>query len=225
MSLNVRNPTPLSVGGFKIKGITADTHFGHANIILYAERPFVDKNTDLDYRGRWISRQISERRAAEMDEALIEGYNSVATGPDDVILHLGDVFFGDPERYLDRLNGKILFVTGNHDKQMLNFLYRNKNQNKVKHLGNLTEVDLDGQMAVVCHFAMRVWNKSHYGAWHLYGHSHASLDEPDTMRSMDVGVDAAYKRLGEYRPFTIPEISEIMNKKDFKPVDHHTGET
>jgi hypothetical protein len=24
---------------------------------------------------------------------------------------------------------------------------------------------------VLCHYAMRVWNRSHHGAWHLYGHS------------------------------------------------------
>lgn len=209
----------------KIKGITSDTHFGHANIILYANRPFVDLSKDVDSRGRWISHEVSASCARRMDEALIDGWNSVATSENDVILHLGDFAFCDVSRYLHRLRGKILFIAGNHDKQMKEYVRGSGfDQNKVEFLGKLEDVDLDGQMAVVCHYAMRVWNKSHYGSWHLYGHSHASLDEPETMRSMDVGVDAAYKRLGEYRPFTIPEIREIMEKKKFKPVDHHGRE-
>jgi hypothetical protein len=36
---------------------------------------------------------------------------------------------------------------------------------------------------------MRVWNRSHHGSWHLYGHSHGRLPEPPTLLSMDVGVD------------------------------------
>jgi hypothetical protein len=32
-----------------------------------------------------------------------------------------------------------------------------------------------GQPIVLCHYAMRVWNRSHHGAWHLYGHSRGNL--------------------------------------------------
>ena len=31
------------------------------------------------------------------------------------------------------------------------------------------------QLVVLCHYAMRVWDRSHYGSWHLYGHSHGNL--------------------------------------------------
>lgn len=209
----------------KIVGITSDTHFGHANVILYANRPFVDKEKDIyidnNGRERWVSHQAASHCVNEMDEELIGSWNSIVESDNDFVLHLGDFAFKRPEEYLDRLRGKILFVPGNHDKQIKEYFRQNSNQNKIQLLSKLDEVDLDGQMAVVCHFAMRVWNKSHYGAWHLYGHSHASLDEPETMRSMDVGVDAAYKRFGKYRPFTIEEIRNIMNSKKFKAVDHH----
>ena len=33
------------------------------------------------------------------------------------------------------------------------------------------------QDIVLCHYAMRVWQKSHYGAWMLYGHSHGTLPD------------------------------------------------
>ena len=35
---------------------------------------------------------------------------------------------------------------------------------------------------------MKVWDKSHFGSYHLFGHSHGKLvGEPN---SMDIGVDA-----------------------------------
>ena len=47
---------------------TADTHFGHKNIIRYCQRPFVD--------------------VEEMNRVLIENWNSVVS-PDDLVFHLG----------------------------------------------------------------------------------------------------------------------------------------
>jgi hypothetical protein len=38
---------------------------------------------------------------------------------------------------------------------------------------------------------------------------------------MDVGVDVAYRMFGEYRPFHLNEIIDIMSKKIISPVDHH----
>lgn len=218
-----------NLGMQRIVGITSDTHFGHANIILYTNRPFVDLTTEVDARGRWISNRIALQRVDEMDDALISGWNSVAKNDDDIIVHLGDFSFGDVSRYLQRLNGTIWFVSGNHDKQMHAYLRQNPKQTKVRHLGKLDEIDLydeHGLMnrSVVCHFAMRVWNKSHFGAWHLYGHSHGTLEETDNLLSMDVGVDAAKKRIGEYRPFTPEEIHAVMEKRVFKPLDHHGGD-
>lgn len=51
---------------------TADTHFGHANIIRYCKRPFAS--------------------AAEMDEVLLRHINE-RVGVEDVLYHLGDFLF------------------------------------------------------------------------------------------------------------------------------------
>ena len=77
------------------------------------------------------------------------------------------------------------------------------------------------QFIVMCHYGMRVWNKSHHGSWMLYGHSHDSMEHETWGRSMDVGVDSAYRILGEYRPFNLREIKNIMEKREHNPVDHH----
>lgn len=71
------------------------------------------------------------------------------------------------------------------------------------------------------HYAHRVWNQSHHGVIHLYGHSHSSLEATPWGKSMDVGIDNAFKILGEYRPFHINEILEIMNKREIHIIDHH----
>lgn len=62
---------------------------------------------------------------------------------------------------------------------------------------------------------MRTWNKSHYGNWQLYGHSHGSLPENDSL-SMDVGVDP-----NNYFPISFEQVSDRMSKKSFIPIDHH----
>ena len=71
------------------------------------------------------------------------------------------------------------------------------------------------------------------GAIALYGHSHSNAEVwLDSVmpgrRSMDVGVDNAAKILGEYKPFSFEEISNIMSKKNGFHFDHHgmhTGPT
>ena len=80
---------------------TADTHFNHINIIKFCDRPY--------------------ELIDEMNEALIENWNSVV-GKDDEIYHLGDFGWGDNVDNLDilrRLNGTKYLVKGNHDWKLL----------------------------------------------------------------------------------------------------------
>lgn len=95
------------------------------------------------------------------------------------------------------------------------------------------------QRIVCCHYALRVWDRSHYGAWHLFGHSHGSMpDEPHSL-SLDVGVDAWESNLVEvdhdrrevlrykkkvYRPVSYDEVKARMATKTWRPVDGHVGE-
>ena len=69
--------------------------------------------------------------------------------------------------------------------------------------GSLLEIKLDGQLIVLCHYSMRKWNKSHYGSWHLYGHSHGNL--PPLGLSFDVGVDT-----NDYYPYSLDDVSNKM---------------
>jgi calcineurin-like phosphoesterase family protein len=80
---------------------TSDTHFGHANIIKYCERPFRD--TD------------------HMDAVIVDNWNSIVS-PEDTVYHLGDVALGTIDKSLanvGRLNGYKILVIGNHDRPFM----------------------------------------------------------------------------------------------------------
>lgn len=75
----------------------SDTHFGHAKIIDYCNRPFSS--------------------VEEMDEAMIKNWNETVSN-NDTVLHLGDFGLGNKEyiaSIVKRLNGKKILILGNHD--------------------------------------------------------------------------------------------------------------
>lgn len=77
--------------------VTGCTHFGHANIIRLANRPFTS--------------------VEDMDDTLITRWNSVVR-PADTVIHLGDFAYkgsNSAYTYLSKLNGNILRLQGNHD--------------------------------------------------------------------------------------------------------------
>ena len=78
--------------------IISDTHFNHNNIIDYCNRPFKDIN--------------------EMNNTIIDNWNKTVKN-DDIVYHLGDFFLGskfDLKDIVDRLNGTIYLIRGNHDR-------------------------------------------------------------------------------------------------------------
>jgi len=184
----------------------SDPHFGHKNIIKYANRPF----TSVD----------------EMDETIIKNWNGMIGKTDEVYI-LGDVSLTNSERtkeILNRLNGRLYLIKGNHEKSVMS---SKENRDRFEWIKDYYELkyEYNGKrnMIVMCHYAMRVWNKSHHGAYHLYGHSHDSLEYEQWGKSMDVGIDSAARIFGEYRPFTFDEIDGILSKRIPKEIDHHVA--
>ncbi len=73
------------------------------------------------------------------------------------------------------------------------------------------------------HYSHQVWLGSHRGFIHLFGHSHDSIE--GIGKSMDVGIDVAKRLLGKYRPFSIEEVINIMDKKEIVFLDKHNPST
>lgn len=181
---------------------TSDFHMDHAKIIEYSKRPF--------------------KNVVEMNEKLIRNFNSKVK-PDTKVFYLGDFCFSRDsarwEELIRRLNGEIYFIKGNHD----HYKVLKEIGHMFKWVGDYLEVEVPDQdfrkgknRITLCHYAMRVWNKSHHGNYQLFGHSHNSLPDDPNSLSIDVGVDAH-----NYFPLTYKEIKAIMAKKTFKPIDHH----
>jgi calcineurin-like phosphoesterase family protein len=164
---------------------TADFHFWHKNIIRYCNRPFDS--------------------VEEMNQTILDRLNSRVKA-NDILYFLGDFCIGPRARAVELRRQirckKIFAVPGNHDKEA------RKLTQEFSWLNDLAEVSVNGQRIVLCHYAMRVWNRSSHGAWHLHGHSHGRLPEQDASLSMDVGVDTH-----DFRPWHFDEIRERMRQK------------
>lgn len=149
-----------------------------------------------------------------MDETIISNWNSIVT-PGDEVYHLGDFAFNKRSDKVDeilrRLNGQVHLIYGNHDKGPM------KQAKGFVTKSDIKRVKVGDTRLILCHYAMRVWNQSHRGTYHLYGHSHGTLlDDPNAL-SCDVGVDC-----WNFTPVSIEQIKEVMSKKTFKPIDHHS---
>jgi hypothetical protein len=82
--------------------LIADTHWGHTIIQKHCRRP------------------------ANVDKIICENWNRLV-GPDDFVLHLGDVAFSfiDLKEWMSKLNGIKVLVRGNHDPHTVSWYMRN----------------------------------------------------------------------------------------------------
>ncbi|RYF11249.1 MAG: metallophosphoesterase [Oxalobacteraceae bacterium] len=131
-----------------------------------------------------------------MDEDLIRRWNETVT-PADTVWHLGDFALGDQRNVraiTQRLNGTIHLCWGNHDRREIV-----EKQHCFASTQDVAMIRVGGDRVFLSHYGHRVWNGSHKGNFHLYGHSHGGL-EP-IARSLDVGVDEF-----DYRPVTLDQV-------------------
>lgn len=152
----------------------SDTHFDHEKIIKLTKRPFA--NVD------------------EMNAEMVKRWNNVV-GDDDVVYHLGD-FAWKFDRFAfwrSQLNGKIAFLTGNHDPAPPGTA------------DDYAELQDGPFKLVLFHYPIVEWNGFHKGAFHFYGHVHGSpLDYMPLnwrARAFDVGVECL-----DYTPQTAEQI-------------------
>lgn len=193
---------------------TSDFHLGH-------NKPFV-----VEKRGY--------KNVKEHDDAIVDTTNSIV-GRNDILLFLGDYClntnydaFND---YLSRFKcDNIWTLWGNHNNPHEKLIYRKSltsptvemypiQYRNMRYLGHYQEVSVDGQMIVLFHYPISVWNEMHHGSWHLCGHSHYDY-APSRAGSLegkilDVGWD------GFKKPLSFDEVSKIMKNKKTISVDHH----
>jgi len=199
---------------------TSDTHYGHKNICRGTSewKEFEKGSSHQNTR--------DFNTLEEMNYALVKGINDNVQ-LDDELYHLGDWSFGGFEnikKFKDQLSCQnIHLIYGNHDHH----IEKNKDgiQGCFKSVQHYKEIIIEGRKICLFHYAMRVFNQSHKGAYHFYGHSHASLEYSPNGKSIDVGVDNAFRLFKEYRPFNFKELCSILEKRNINFIDHHNEKT
>jgi calcineurin-like phosphoesterase family protein len=184
---------------------TADTHFGHGNIIKYCQRPFMSRDeveaTRADPRAKlWLSDATVQRH----DAALLDAINS-RVAINDHLWIVGDFCWGgfaEARSYRDRIHCEHVFlVWGNHDRGEIAPVFSDTMEQGM--------IRVEGQEIWLNHYPMRSWNKAFHGSWHLYGHVHGRLQREDaakpSMLVKDVGVDAC-----DYKPMSFTELQAYM---------------
>lgn len=173
---------------------TSDTHFNHANIIKYCNRPFAS--------------------VEEMNQKIIDNWNAVVQ-PNDIVFHCGDIAFGkktDKLSFLNRLNGKIYLAVGNHDYHDLK---EYKESGRFEDIKQQYYIKVDGQRMFINHFPLLTYAGPYSNrdqVWQAFGHVHttAQLQGPDADRlafllptQYDVGVDN-----NNFTPISFKEFSK-----------------
>jgi calcineurin-like phosphoesterase family protein len=192
---------------------TSDTHFGHANIIKYSNRPFND--------------------IPHMNEELIANWNGVV-GEDDIIYHLGDVAMGPWEKWdevLTRLNGRKVLVVGNHDRIFKGMSTRQNERFADQYAGWFDEIYhnvkgfelFDGTVVNLSHFPYDSdhTEKSRYMEFRLpdegvplvHGHTHSEHDVISRSKKgtvqIHVGVDSS-----NYTPLSEQQVVDYLRIAD-----------
>lgn len=173
---------------------TADTHFGHENILSYCNRPFKDLE--------------------EMDEAIIENWNAVVP-EDGIVFHLGDFAFGTAGVWndlLDKLNGKIHLILGNHD--LKNF--PNSCTGRFESVSHEMLIKVGQQSIILNHYPLMSYDGAFRDVWQLFGHIHSGprhiMDNPKfgylSPLQYDVGVDNNF-----FGPVSFEKLQKIMEER------------
>lgn len=173
---------------------TSDTHFGHHNIIRYCQRPF--------------------SCVEEMNETIIKNWNDVV-GKDDIIFHLGDFGVGGSaewSRLLERLNGEIHLILGNHDLRAISTGF-----SRFKNIAMQKIIDIGNQRIYLNHYPFLCYGGAYRKTWQLFGHVHTNSANTgkDNQRlkmlfpmQYDVGVDN-----NNFTPVSFEQVKSIIAKQ------------
>lgn len=141
----------------------ADNHFFHKGV-----------NDHMDRRGF--------EDVEEMNEYMIQKWNSKVRRNDEVVC-LGDLSVGKPmetNRILERLNGRIFMIRGNHDK----FLDKQDvDLSRFEWVKDYAEMNDNGRKVILCHYPIVCYNgqfrldkKGNPKVYMLHGHIHRTPD-------------------------------------------------
>lgn len=172
---------------------TADTHFGHERALNFPDRKGFTVDTWADL--------------------IIDIINKKVTKHDRLFI-LGDFAFGSRKSFINyrkRIKVKDLWlIFGNHDPskelctQIFGERFRQVHECKIKDVP-----------CWLSHYQHLTWPKSHYGSFHLHGHTHNQRSDYYNnlipgMRSLDVCPESYKQIFGEWGIFSEDQVYDIL---------------
>lgn len=167
---------------------SSDWHLDHKRIIELSDRPFKD--------------------LSEMNETIIT--NMLAPlKPNDTFYFLGDLGFSKEiiVQFLERVPKGVEFVwiIGNHDEKFLPF-FKGK-------MTYMEFININKKEVTLCHYPMKIWRKSNYNSWSLFGHAHIN-ERARQFKPYGKMINVNCE-LHDYKPWTEDEIiTEMRNRPD-----------
>ena len=142
----------------------ADLHFFHAAL-----------NTKMDKRGF--------ESVEQMNQYMLDRWNEKVRKNDEVVI-IGDLSWGKAEEtneLLDRLNGRLYLIQGNHDRFLKNKDY---NANRFVWVKPYEELQDNKRKVILCHYPVMCYNgqyrvdeEGNPKVYMLYGHVHDTQDQ------------------------------------------------
>lgn len=181
---------------------TADTHFGHENVIRFCDRPF--------------------KSSAHMDGIILENMWKLVKPEDDLWI-IGDFAFGAPakdpaylQQIFDQLPGaRKHLIVGNHDSDLTKSL----DWSSVSPMAEVPDGPKN-QRNTLCHYPMITWNHARREALQLFGHVHNNWR--GSRNSINVGVD-----VWDFMPVTYDDVArrarKLPDNKHWSDVEHRRG--
>lgn len=154
--------------------LISDLHLDHKNIIGYEKRPFKTKE--------------------EMNKELVRRWNRTVK-KSDTVYFLGDLSLGKTDDWLRKLNGRIIFIKGNHDHSK-----KTKFKDKI-------ELKYKGHKLFLTHWPQD--KPDDWDGWMIHGHGHSKRHffNPKS-KSINVCVEVT-----DYAPVSIDLIIDFIRKK------------
>ncbi len=203
---------------------SADHHFNHSKIIKYTGRPW-QHDADCPVESQDVNRCECEA-TDKMNHDMVVAWNKVVT-KFDIVYYLGDFTLegeSTAREFFAQLNGVIQVVPAKrgHDSGWYKKGPYWTRYKEVEILEGLTAVVLNGHTYTLCHYPMKSWERSHYGATQLHGHTHGTIGVvngsydnkiPPGEKAgiqIDVGVDC-----WQFAPVSLETIEGIVEKHGF----------
>jgi calcineurin-like phosphoesterase family protein len=174
----------------------SDSHFGHANIIKFDNRPF-------DY-------------LEQMHEILIKNWNDKVSNEDTVYI-LGDFCWQTEQEWIEllkQLNGKKVLILGNHDIKNPT----SKLKKMFLDIKPYKEITDNGKRVIMSHYPIPMYRGAYNpNIYMLYGHVHNTREE-DFMQNLKKQLKETHQSAGD-------NLAQFYNVGCMMPWIYYTPQT